>query len=191
MTLALLNHLFDIKDFKEIYLVLVGMLAGFISLFIHELGHAWVGRIFSAQTTIHMQAWGGLTTFDRKLTRVQNFVVTLAGPLIQFIAGGLMSTNFAKSIPFSSLGQHFREQFVIVSIFWALINLIPTLPLDGGQLLHSVLGKSKIRITLGISLLVSASCTIAALYFGQFFAVIIFGYFTYQAFDQLRIRHSK
>jgi hypothetical protein len=59
------------------------VLAGFISVLIHELGHALTGRLFKAQTAITLHAFGGFAVFpSARFTRWQDFLVTAAGPAV-------------------------------------------------------------------------------------------------------------
>ena len=45
--------------------------------------------------------------------------------------------------------------FVWVSLVWAVLNLIPVYPMDGGQILRGILGPRHIQLTLQISIIVA------------------------------------
>lgn len=132
------------------------VLAGFISILVHELGHALVGRSFGAPTAITLQAFGGYAAFPPgAFTRKQNFLMVAAGPFFQLVLGGiaLVITIFAP-IPETLIAVFFHF-IVLISFFWAILNLIPVLPLDGGRLMESVLGPQRIKTTLTISIVVA------------------------------------
>jgi Zn-dependent protease len=70
---------------------------------------------------------------------------------------------------------------------WAILNLLPVLPLDGGRLLQTILGPSRIKLTLLISIAVAIG--VGVLYFmmtGDILLPIFMGMFAYQAFQALK-----
>ncbi|MBC7980905.1 MAG: site-2 protease family protein, partial [Armatimonadetes bacterium] len=74
-----------------------------------------------------------------------------------------------------------------ISLFWAILNLLPILPLDGGRLLETILGPGNINVTLWISIIVAVGvgiCAFAAT--GQPILPIFLGMFAYQAFQALK-----
>lgn len=131
----------------EIILVLVFMFAGFLSIMIHELGHAVMIRKFGLPTAITLQAFGGFASYPAgRLDRKQSFIVTAAGPGIQF-AFGMLLIVLARylDIPEGSLFLPFMMNLIWVSLVWALLNCLPIYPMDGGQMLAAVLGPQKQR----------------------------------------------
>jgi stage IV sporulation protein FB len=62
------------------------VIAGFISLLVHELGHALTARKFGATVEIVLQAFGGYAAYSGVyLNRPQQFAITAAGPAIQLL----------------------------------------------------------------------------------------------------------
>ena len=55
----------------------------------------------------------------------------------------------------SEWADRLTRSFVEISLFWAILNLIPVFPLDGGQVLKAFLGPRRIQLTLGISMSVA------------------------------------
>ena len=55
----------------------------FISLIVHEYGHAIVALYFGASPRIELHAFGGTTYHDNTLSKKQDFLITLAGPLFE------------------------------------------------------------------------------------------------------------
>src|SRR5262249_870398 len=66
----------------------------------------------------------------------QKLLVTLAGPSIELLAGFAVWFGLA-SVELPPLAAWAREQFIWVNIAWALVNLAPILPWDGGLALDS------------------------------------------------------
>jgi len=121
--------------------LLAWMVAVFLSILIHELGHALTMRNFGDRRVgIILYAFGGLAQGEGLRTRREDFMVSAAGPALQMLVGlavGWASVLWPVSSPvFASL----LDAFISVSILWALLNLLPIIPLDGGRLCLAVLG---------------------------------------------------
>lgn len=154
LSLGLIGVLsFDPTDGSRMFILVLFMLAGFLSIMIHELGHALTGRLFGAPTAITLQAFGGFASFPaRAFTRPQDFCVTFAGPAVQFAFGCVAWVINALLIDSLTHAAIFFDLFTLISIFWALINLVPVYPLDGGRLVQSVLGPTRHALALKISI---------------------------------------
>lgn len=116
----------------------------FASILVHELGHALTLRAFGDTPRITLWAFGGLTYPTKTLSPVRDVVVTLAGSVTQILVLGLPA-YVARTILVPSDLTQFRwwlllSDLVWVSIGWALLNLLPILPLDGGLVIKRMLG---------------------------------------------------
>jgi Zn-dependent protease len=116
----------------------------FASILVHELGHALTLRAFGDTPRITLWAFGGLTYPTKTLSPVRDVVVSLAGSVTQVLVLGLPA-YVARSILVPSDVTELRwwlilSDLVWVSIGWALLNLLPILPLDGGQVIGRMLG---------------------------------------------------
>jgi len=153
LTLALLGGAFYARTTAEIFDVALFVLAGGISVLVHELGHALTGRAFGASSEIVLRAFGGYASFPgRRFTRVQDFVVTLAGPAVQIVLGlAALALIMFVNLP-TEASKSFVGAMATVSLFWAILNLLPVIPLDGGRLVLAVLGPKRERLALWISL---------------------------------------
>jgi stage IV sporulation protein FB len=80
------------------------------------------------------------------------------------------------------------RHFVWINFWWSLLNLLPMLPLDGGQIMASLVRWPK-RAFL-ISIIVAAMAAVAALYFRgmgySFILCLYFAYINYQGYKNLR-----
>lgn len=165
------------------------VIAGFISVLVHELGHALTARKFGAYSEIVLQAFGGYAAYSGvRLTRPQSFAVTAAGPAIQILLGVaiyLLLPHLPSTL--SPDATYFIDTLMVISIFWALLNLLPVLPLDGGRMLDAILGPKRIKITLWLTIIVAISLALAAFKFtGSILLPIFLGMFAWQAFQALK-----
>lgn len=164
-------------------------IAGFISVLVHELGHALTARKFGAYSEIVLQAFGGYAAYSGvRLTRPQSFAVTAAGPAIQILLGAAIYLLLPHLPPtLSSDALYFIKTLMVISIFWALLNLLPVLPLDGGRMLDAILGPKRIKITLWVTIVVAISLALVAFKFTNSILFPIFlGMFAWQAFKALK-----
>ena len=91
LTMALIGGGLTARDSLSILLVLIFMLAGFVSILVHELGHALTIRKFGLPTEITLHGFGGYAIYPpNRLTRIQSFLVTAAGPGLQLALGLLL-----------------------------------------------------------------------------------------------------
>jgi stage IV sporulation protein FB len=132
--------------------VVLFVMAGFISIMTHELGHALTGKAFGAPTQITLHAFGGFAAFPAgSFTRKQSFVVTFAGPAGQIVLGlAALALVLFFEMPTKAI-SHFVWALALVSLLWAVLNLLPVVPLDGGNLVMAALGPTRIRLALWIS----------------------------------------
>lgn len=204
--------------------IMVCILATFLSILIHELGHAIAYMNFGMRPHIVLYHFGGLAIADPMFrargvrsgnTPEAQILISLAGPVLQFATGlflfatvralgyriveplSLLANRFpegAKDIP-SELLYVFLGMYTFISVNWALLNLIPVFPLDGGQIARQLLimwngPNSGLRSSIQLSLVVAIG---AAFYFftsdqttvGLMFMMLAFS--SYQLLDQTRV----
>lgn len=144
--------------------LLAWMVAVFLSILIHELGHALTMRNFGDRRVgIILYAFGGLAQGAGLRTRREDFLVSAAGPALQILAGLAVGWTTVLWPPSSPLLGSLLDAFTAVSILWALLNLLPIIPLDGGRLSMAVLGAGGQRRALAISLACCVGIALLAL----------------------------
>jgi stage IV sporulation protein FB len=176
---------------NEALSVALFVIAGAISILVHELGHAVTGQMFKARPFIVLHGFGGFAAFPgARFTRMQSFIVTAAGPLVQLILGAIVLAAWFFLPDLSEAFRSFVMDLAIVSLFWALLNLIPVFPLDGGQMMAAALGpqRRKLCLQLSIAVAVTASAALLLLKIG-FMMPIFMLYFAYQNFQELKETH--
>lgn len=137
-------------------MVLVFMLAAFISILVHELGHAVVGlRLGAPQTAITLHGLGGFAVFPgAQFSRKQRILMTAAGPAAGFLlaAAAWGALQVLDSEHFRHTGLFlFTSTLFVINVFWSIFNLFPILPLDGGRIVGDVLGPKRVKATCIIS----------------------------------------
>lgn len=188
VTLAIIGGAIGATTAAAILKVALFVLAGFVSILVHELGHAFTARKFGAYSAITLQAFGGYAAYSGvRLTRPQSFAVTAAGPLVQILLGAAVLSALPHLQSLSREALFFLLWLGVISIFWAVLNLLPILPLDGGQLLNTILGPQRIRTTLWVTIIASAIAGIGMFYYSHDWLFPLFlGIFAWQAFQALR-----
>lgn len=168
-------------------LIWVGII--FVSVLFHEFGHAITATIFKQKARIQLVAMGGVTSFvGPKLKFWQQFLITFNGPLFGFFLFLIATALLQVSWPPLVLSILKMAQYA--NLFWTIVNLLPVLPLDGGQLLRIVLeavfGIEGFKASLLIGAILSA---LLSFYFFMVQAYLIgafFFLFAFQSFDSWR-----
>ena len=183
ITMAFIGGGLHAANSTDILLVLVFVFAGFLSIMIHELGHALTIRKYGLPAVITLRAFGGYASFPAgKLDRKQSFFVTAAGPVLQFVFGVLLIVLAPSiSIPEGSLFLPFLRDLIWVSIAWSILNCLPVYPMDGGQMMAAILGPKKQHNVHLISSIVAVIIGVAGyLYLGTILLPIFMALFAWQ-----------
>lgn len=189
-------------------------LAVFLSILVHEMGHALMIRRYGEWPRIVLLLLGGLAIGGGQRSSRQQVVISAAGPFAQIMLALLTIAvvraagyQFVWKIPFwnndwfdlNGLNQpelplaglnDFVFYLVFPSIIWAVINLVPVFPLDGGQiarsLFHIVDPRGGVRKSLVLGIIAGGAVALYAfqngeMYLGILFAALAFdSYQTYQ-----------
>lgn len=177
-------------------LVWVGVV--FQGIVMHELGHALVGRAFGRSPRIELVALGGLTWWEQQepMGPGRNLAVSAAGPAVGIVIGGLCLVAMnALQVPEGSLAHYTLRSLVWVNLGWGLLNLLPIMPLDGGNIvaaLFDFMVPSKGRLFASyVSFAVIGVLFAFTVAYEQYFATILLvllGFSTYQVFVAERTR---
>jgi Zn-dependent protease len=114
----------------------------FSSVLAHELGHSVVAiRQGIPVNSITLFIFGGLASLgEESKTPGQAFQVAIAGPLVSFFFFGLFNV-VQYFTPISGPLGAILGTLAYINLALALFNLIPGLPLDGGNVLKSIVWK--------------------------------------------------
>ena len=157
----------------------------FLSLLVHELGHALMVRAYGMSPQILLYSMGGLTSWndEKGISHAKRISISLAGPFAGFIFGGLvfLSRIVYPDLFSGALGEQTYEDLVNVNFLWGFFNLLPILPLDGGQVAHSIEQSVKKKpdgtITHILSLVVAGAVGLWALSIGWIWVVFLMALF--------------
>ena len=134
----------------------------FVSILVHEFGHALAYRFFGQGAHIVLYHFGGLAipeAWGRRthLRPLQRLLVSAAGPAAQLLLAaavviGLKAAGLYVPFPLESIGRRLGlyagrefasplayalcDFLLFVNVFWPLMNLLPVPPLDGGQMMR-------------------------------------------------------
>jgi Zn-dependent protease len=113
----------------------------FVVVLIHELGHAFAYRAYGRDATITLWGLGGLTaSTGQPLPRSKSIIVSLAGPLTQGIIVGIPSLYLALHYRNASdSAARLTALLAFAGLGWAVLNLVPIVPLDGGRVMQLLL----------------------------------------------------
>ncbi|QDV71488.1 Peptidase family M50 [Rosistilla carotiformis] len=198
-------------------LLLLWIFSVFVSILVHELGHAVAMRMCGQQASIVLYHFGGLAIpqnaygarFSKKnSSKAEKIFITAAGPLAQLTLAAivigvarardfeiLLMPDFLSSVPSLAGGQPIDSpgMFGLVnflvwpSVMWALLNLIPVYPLDGGQIAKEIIELfggtlyHAIVLSMGCALLMAAYGVMS----GRLFMTLLFASLAYSNYEML------
>lgn len=146
---------------QNLPLVALWIVCVFVSILVHEYGHALMARTFRESPSILLWGMGGLCySQGERQTPWERLLVILAGPGAGFalaflvmaswtvvrgvtpdehlgvVAGmvGLGRHSITLIEKFHGFVEYFTYLFLVwINLLWGLVNLLPIWPLDGGQ----------------------------------------------------------
>lgn len=196
--------------------VLMWVTVVFVSIVVHELGHAVPQRRFGGRPRIVLYGFGGLAISDvvDRSPRAQ-IMISLAGPVAGFLfaaailvivrlsghdvrfgaAQGILGKLIPLWEPFESpVTNRFVFCLLYVNIFWGLVNLLPIYPLDGGHVAREVFTifhpRRGIIQSLWLSVIAAGAMAVWGLSQSGIFTAIMFGYLAYASYQALRAYQS-
>jgi Zn-dependent protease/CBS domain-containing protein len=112
----------------------------YAGVLVHELGHALTARAFGFTVDrITLDVFGGVTQYARSGRGPgAEILVAAAGPLLSLALGGL-GLGIASALTPGTLVHLLTVQLGAANLLVGVFNLIPGLPLDGGQVLRGLI----------------------------------------------------
>jgi Zn-dependent protease len=140
-------------DNRAFALAVVFALAFFLSILLHELGHAVVAlRNGVGITGIDLWMFGGLAKMKRESpTPWIDLKISAAGPLVTLVIAGIVfaagaglagAHDFLRAMVFDrspvSPGEAVLADICFINTLLLVFNLLPGLPLDGGRIVRAI-----------------------------------------------------
>lgn len=117
--------------------------AAFVSILLHEMGHALTARRFGAKEIgVTLYGLGGVTNYSSSaaVSHGRSFLISAAGSATGIIAGGAMLL-LARAGMFTGVSPEiavFLDSFIFTALVWGVLNWVPIVPLDGGHMVQSL-----------------------------------------------------
>ncbi len=146
--------LFRPTNFRELTSAFLWLLGLILSIFLHELGHAFAAQLVGVEVKdIIIWLLGGFTYFRHPLGKpVHNLAIFSAGPLMNMLLGFFFVIAYILLVFWFLPLEGNLELFVwgqtlanlcfslaLANMILVVFNLLPVYPLDGGKMLHSVM----------------------------------------------------
>jgi Zn-dependent protease len=186
---------------EPLWLVAAWVVIVFVSVLVHELGHALVYRLLGQRSAIVLHGFGGVTVATgggrRVLSKPKSIFVSISGALFQLVFLGLPAWLLLQTqwyddqiLEWFLTGQGFNWAPIVyylqfVSVWWAVFNLLPIRPLDGGHVAETLFGfETACKLSIGFAIL--AGFLAFRSNFIGFFGLLFFAYFAWMNFQDLR-----
>jgi stage IV sporulation protein FB len=144
---------------------LILIVVWFISLLVHEMGHALWNRYYGVYSSIVLYSLGGVNIADERLPqRWQRIGLSLAGPAAGFLLMGLVWVS-NQYYPWSEVSVYTGwtyDYLIRTNLIWGIFNLLPIWPLDGGHVCNEIC--SRYRPYDGLALTLKISIGLAIVY---------------------------
>lgn len=172
------TNLYRGSDTREVTWSVLFVLALFVCITLHELGHALAAKRYRIQTMdITLLPIGGVARLEKIPEKPrQELLVALAGPAVNLVIVVLLfiilrltklPTDF--SVITHVTADNFLLSLAIVNLWLAVFNLIPAFPMDGGRVLRALLS-FRINRTLAtrIAASIGQALAVAFIFIGFF-----------------------
>lgn len=158
----------------------------FFCVFLHELGHAFAGRLYNVKTLdITLYPIGGVARMQmRDLSPAAELVIAACGPLVNLVIALLLALTMALRVSWDGFdnvsNMGLMQQLLFVNIALFLFNLLPVYPMDGGRILRSILSffirrEQAVEWTARLGQVLAALIALYGLFTFNLTLMIIFG----------------
>lgn len=169
----------------------------FASVLAHELGHAFaIRRLGYGDSRIVLGGLGGVCQWSGRPTRWDRIRISLAGPAVSLALGlggfGLLSALRAGGIGGDTVFGYTVYVAAWLNIGWAIFNMLPVQPMDGGQATRAFLGtrmphhravRLSLQISLGVAIVLAA---VSLALTSSLFIPILLAWMAFQNWQELQ-----
>ncbi|HET6948831.1 MAG TPA: site-2 protease family protein [Acidimicrobiales bacterium] len=189
-------------NIEPLWVVFAFVVIVFVSVLFHEMGHALTYRALGQRSAIVLHGFGGFTVPTgggrRVLSKGKAVAVSVSGALTQLLVLGIpariaLESNWGDRQGFNWALDGYDGfswwpilyWLQLVSIWWAVFNLLPIRPLDGGHVAETLVGfENACRLSIAAAI-VAGFVTFRDGRFGLI-GLLYFGFFAYVNFRDLR-----
>lgn len=183
-------------------LMFIWVLCVFLSILVHEFGHALTAQSYGWPPHIVLYSFGGYASFQptRGYSSGRAILIHFAGPGAGFILYAIVRgiehllIHQDAELPDSAfMALHYMKY---INLWWGLVNLLPVIPLDGGQISRDALSHWRphdgYEISLKISLVVAGAVAFCCFYYlRQVYTALLFGSLAFENFQMLQGRRYR
>jgi Zn-dependent protease/CBS domain-containing protein len=155
----------------------------FVSVFLHEVGHALVARLYGLRTLeIVMYPIGGVSRLERSPSSRQEPLIALAGPFVNLVIAVVLLATQHDFLPLETLriptDANLIERIAVGNLLLAVFNLLPAYPMDGGRVLRALIALRKsedeaTRMAAGAGRLLASAMGLFGLLSANFLLVFV------------------
>ena len=150
------------------------VLLGFLSVLLHELGHALVARHLGVRIAgIELRFLGGVAKMiDPPRTPGDEIAIAAAGPAVSFALAGLALVGATAT------DAQIFHLLTWVNVAIGVFNLTPALPMDGGRILRALLSlrmshSRATEIAVKVSRVFAVAFGVLGLLAGRFYFLVL------------------
>ncbi len=176
----------DSAQMRFVLVVWVAMV--FLSIMVHELGHAFMMRR-QGDRSVHivLHSMGGYAQGTAWRSGREQVLVSAAGPVAQMALGALAWLLLKLGlVPVSFYPVVALNLLIWVSFVWAIFNLLPIIPMDGGRIMEALVGARSSHLPLRISLVCASAIALWQLSEGRLFNALMVGSMAVENFRALK-----
>ena len=184
------------NTFNPVTLAIIWISCVFVSILIHELGHALVAKAFGWHPHIVLYHMGGYAAYQPgwNNTAGKSILIALAGPFAGFAFFAVVfEVAVGVEVGQVDLGRFWPIIFgdlMRINIGWGVLNLLPIFPMDGGRVCNEVCKKlsphNGDRYTFQIGMILAGGVALLALSRNMTFAGLLFAMIAYQNYQLLQ-----
>ena len=182
--------------------VLTWVIAVFLSILVHELGHALTMRFYGFRPWITLYGLGGMAAYDQGYGFRSNgsgalgqVLICLAGPFAGFFLAAVLVLGLIlvghTDVALNAYVIDLLDDMLFICLIWGVVNLLPIYPLDGGQIAREILLKLSphqgVRWSLLLSMFAGVMMAVVGFALWQsFYVALLFGYLAYTSYATLQ-----
>lgn len=155
----------------------------FISVLLHELAHAAALASFGlGPSHIVLGGIGGLTMNESARAAWKQIFISAAGPLMSFAIAFACRAALPQRDPMLAA---MLPAMAFANLWWGVFNLLPVIPLDGGQAMHNLLRtflseRAAVNGAVWIGIVTAVGVALYAVLRGFYFAAALMAMFAFR-----------